>query len=68
MLIEKHIDQSFWPFTAIGILNFNKEDKSRQKCGSTEDFSTVKSKELYLPAGTDRYDFWTGEKTSGGKE
>lgn len=35
---------------------------------ATEDFSTVKSKELYLPAGTDWYDFWTGERTSGGKK
>jgi alpha-D-xyloside xylohydrolase len=33
-----------------------------------EDFSTIKSKETYLPAGTDWYDFWTGEKTSGGNK
>lgn len=33
-----------------------------------EDFSTVKSKETYLPLGTDWYDFWTGEKISGGKK
>jgi len=32
-----------------------------------EDFSTIKSKELYLPLGTDWVDFWTGEKLSGGK-
>lgn len=32
---------------------------------ATENFSTVKSKELYLPAGTDWYDFWTGEKFAG---
>ena len=31
-----------------------------------EDFSTIKSKETYLPAGADWYDFWTGEKLSGG--
>jgi len=31
------------------------------------DFSTVKSKELYLPQGADWFDFWTGEKLSGGK-
>jgi alpha-D-xyloside xylohydrolase len=35
---------------------------------ATEDFSTVKRKELYLPAGNDWYDFWTGEKISGGKK
>ncbi len=33
----------------------------------TEDFSAVKAKEVYLPAGTDWYDFWTGEKFTGGK-
>jgi len=33
-----------------------------------EDFSTIKSKETYLPAGTDWYDFWNGEKLSGGNK
>jgi len=33
-----------------------------------EDFSTVKTKELYLPKGADWYDFWTGEKQSGGQK
>ncbi|GAB2808153.1 glycoside hydrolase family 31 protein [Ferruginibacter profundus] len=33
-----------------------------------EDFSTAKSKELYLPAGTNWIDFWTGEKFTGGKK
>ncbi len=33
-----------------------------------EDFSTVKTKETYLPANTDWYDFWTGEKMSGGRK
>jgi len=32
-----------------------------------EDFSTVKSKEIYLPAGAEWYDFWTGEKQNGGQ-
>lgn len=32
----------------------------------SEDFSTIKSKEVYLPAGADWYDFWTGERVSGG--
>jgi alpha-D-xyloside xylohydrolase len=33
-----------------------------------EDFSTVKTKETYLPASTNWYDFWTGEILSGGKK
>lgn len=32
-----------------------------------EEFSMVKSKQVYLPAGSDWYDFWTAEKISGGK-
>ncbi len=32
-----------------------------------EDFSTVKSKELYLPKGTEWIDFWTGERFRGGQ-
>ncbi len=31
-----------------------------------EDFSTIKTRELYLPKGNDWYDFWTGEKVQGG--
>ena len=33
-----------------------------------EDFSSIKTKELYLPKGADWYDFWTGEKYSGGQK
>ena len=33
-----------------------------------EDFSTIKTKETYLPSGTDWYDFWTGEKLAGGNK
>jgi alpha-D-xyloside xylohydrolase len=32
-----------------------------------EDFSTVKTKDVYLPKGSDWYDFWTGEKFIGGQ-
>ena len=35
---------------------------------STIDFSTVKSRAVYLPTGTEWYDFWTGEKMKGGQE
>ena len=31
------------------------------------DFSTVKTRELYLPKGTEWYDFWTGSKVAGGQ-
>jgi len=35
--------------------------------GGKEDFRSVRTRELYLPGGTDWYDFWTGEKYSGGQ-
>jgi alpha-D-xyloside xylohydrolase len=34
---------------------------------NVEDFSAIKNKEVYLPAGTDWFDFWTGEKLTGGQ-
>jgi alpha-D-xyloside xylohydrolase len=34
---------------------------------TNEDFSTVGSKELYLPKGSDWFDFWTGNKHVGGQ-
>jgi alpha-D-xyloside xylohydrolase len=33
-----------------------------------EDFSSVKSKDVYLPKGNVWYDFWTGEKFNGGQK
>lgn len=33
-----------------------------------EDFSTIRSKETYLPSGVDWFDFWTGERLAGGKK
>jgi alpha-D-xyloside xylohydrolase len=32
-----------------------------------EDFSVMKTKDLYLPKGADWYDFWTGDKFTGGQ-
>ncbi|MEJ2628301.1 MAG: glycoside hydrolase family 31 protein, partial [bacterium] len=33
-----------------------------------EDFSKVKTEEVYLPEGTEWYDFWTGKKIAGGQK
>ena len=32
-----------------------------------EDYAKIKTHELYLPKGTDWFDFWTGEKNTGGR-
>jgi alpha-D-xyloside xylohydrolase len=42
--------------------------KGMYSTDNKEDFSTIKSRELYLPAGTEWFDFWTGEKLSGGQK
>ncbi|MEQ8552576.1 MAG: glycoside hydrolase family 31 protein [Cyclobacteriaceae bacterium] len=34
---------------------------------NVEDFEAVKAKEVYLPKGSDWYDFWTNEKLDGGQ-
>ena len=34
---------------------------------TNEDFSTIKTKELYLPEGANWVDFWTGDKITGGQ-
>jgi len=39
----------------------------RQDSINVVDYSEIKSKSIYLPQGTDWYDFWTGEKMSGGQ-
>jgi len=40
-----------------------------KKDGKTiEDFGTVKTQKVYLPKGTEWYDFWTGNKLQGGQE
>jgi alpha-D-xyloside xylohydrolase len=35
---------------------------------NAEDFGSIKTKETYLPAGADWYDFWTNEKINGGNK
>jgi alpha-D-xyloside xylohydrolase len=46
---------------------YNKLSKSGRATTHIEDFSMVKSDEVYLPNGTDWFDYWTGEKLKGGQ-
>lgn len=41
---------------------------SKQGEQVVEDFSQVKKQKVYLPNGTDWFDFWTGAKIQGGQE
>lgn len=42
--------------------------QSGDKSMMVEDFSIVKSKEVYLPKGADWFDFWTGDYMPGGQK
>lgn len=46
---------------------YNKEVISKGDTTKVKDFSTIKSAEVYLPANTTWYDFWTNEKNEGGQ-
>jgi len=41
---------------------------SKKEGKTVEDFSTAKIQKVYLPKGSEWYDFWTGEKLQGGQE
>ncbi|WP_281336451.1 TIM-barrel domain-containing protein [Flavobacterium eburneipallidum] len=47
---------------------WNKKDASDKTKTVAVDFSQKKSKKVYLPAGTEWYDFWTNKKYKGGQE
>jgi alpha-D-xyloside xylohydrolase len=51
------------PVTTPMYTKINVQDKDTI---NIEDFSVVKNQQVYLPEGVDWYDFWTGEKYSGG--
>jgi len=61
---EYMFGQSLLVAPVLESMYVNKTDDGQ----STIDFSTVKSRAVYLPAGTEWYDFWTGEKMKGGQE
>lgn len=61
-------------YTPEAVVNVNEESGWNKQTGNENnsqagvDFTAEKSASVYLPAGTSWYDFWTGEKISGGQE
>ena len=47
---------------------WNRDGAKKTKTDVAVDFMETKSTNIYLPAGTLSYDFWTNEKHEGGKE
>lgn len=54
------------PVTEPMYVNYRTEDGKHY--AENEDFSKVKTTDVYLPAGTKWFDFWTGEIIDGGKQ
>ena len=46
---------------------YSKLSGSGKDTARVEDFSVIKNEKVYLPKGTDWFDFWTGEKDAGGQ-
>jgi alpha-D-xyloside xylohydrolase len=46
---------------------YSKENSNDKNTPRVEDFSVIKNEDVYLPNGTEWYDFWTGEKYKGGQ-
>jgi len=46
---------------------YSKTEVTGRDSIKVEDFSSVKSKDVYLPKGNGWYDFWTGERFNGGQ-
>ena len=46
---------------------YSKISAEGKDAARVEDYSVIKKEEIYLPKGTDWFDFWTGEKESGGQ-
>jgi alpha-D-xyloside xylohydrolase len=46
---------------------YSKHSIQGNDTSNVEAFSTTKNKEVYLPQGTEWYDFWTGDKVEGGQ-
>jgi alpha-D-xyloside xylohydrolase len=47
---------------------WDKKDANNENKGQSITFTEAKSTKVYLPAGTDWFDFWTNEKVNGGQE
>ena len=47
---------------------WNKQEEKAVEAEIAVDFTIEKAMQVYLPAGTSWYDFWTNEKISGGQE
>lgn len=70
-LVAPVVEAQYTPETIVKVNEQSGWDKQNDKDKSiknTVDFTTQKSMQVYLPAGTSWYDFWTNEKINGGQE
>jgi len=71
ILVAPIVKAQYTPETIVNVdeeSGWNKSENKDLNGNLTIDFSTKKTTKVYLPEGTDWYDFWTNEKYSGGQK
>jgi alpha-D-xyloside xylohydrolase len=71
ILVAPVINAQYTPETIVKTnedTGWDKKDASDKTKTVAVDFSQKKSKKVYLPAGTEWYDFWTNKRYKGGQE
>jgi alpha-D-xyloside xylohydrolase len=70
ILVAPVVQAQYTPETVVKVneeTGWNKENSNDTTVKKTVDFTGEKPRTVYLPAGTDWYDFWTNEKIKGGQ-
>ncbi|MFP9100211.1 TIM-barrel domain-containing protein [Flavobacterium sp. RHBU_24] len=71
ILVAPVVNAQYTPETVVKVdeqTGWNKQDGKDAPAKAEVDFTTKKSTQVYLPAGTVWYDYWTNEKYNGGQE
>lgn len=71
ILVAPVVQAQYTPETIVKVNEETGWDKQGDKKSVEKiavDFTTEKSRKVYLPAGNDWYDFWTNQKIKGGQE
>ena len=71
ILVAPIVEAQYTPEKIVKVnesTGWNQQGDKKNAEKTTVDFTSEKSRNVYLPAGTNWYDFWTNEKISGGQE
>lgn len=71
ILVAPIVQAQYTPETIVKVneeSGWDKQDSKRNDAKDTVDFTSEKTRKVYLPEGNVWYDFWTNEKLNGGQE